>query len=229
MTTANGAMNARAARKSLGEQIDRLDGILDGLAVALNESVADAVWGAISHAVGEAVHAAVKEVLSSPDLLRAALARHEPAVAPTAATAADPEVTPRRTPKGILRRARAWAGSKLAKAAAGATRSLSGAWARSLLALRNGYARLRRVAGSAVHLITALPGTAAAIFVGLCRSPKSVAIAAAVGVACAVAVYHAGPAIAGAVGGLAGTALTAAGMVLVPLCRALSGGEGRDA
>ena len=97
MTPANGAMNARAARKSLGDQIDRLDGILDGLAEALNESVADAVRGAISHAVGEAVHAAVKEVLSSPDLLRAALARHEPAATSTHATVTHPEVASRRT------------------------------------------------------------------------------------------------------------------------------------
>src|ERR1700712_3070999 len=108
MTTANGAVNARAARKSLADQIDRLDGILDGLAEALNESVADAVRGVISHAVGEAVHAAVRAVLSSPDLLRAAPARHETADA--VPTVADPEVTPRRNPKGILRRARAWAG-----------------------------------------------------------------------------------------------------------------------
>jgi hypothetical protein len=85
MTTANGTMNARTARKSLADQIDRLDGILDGLAEALNESVADAVKDVIALTVREAVHAAVTEVLSSPDLLRAALEKHDPQPADSAA------------------------------------------------------------------------------------------------------------------------------------------------
>ncbi len=76
MTTSNGTLNARTARKSLADQIDRLDGILDGLAEALNESIADAVKGVIAQAVRSAVETAVKEVLSSPDLLRAALEKH---------------------------------------------------------------------------------------------------------------------------------------------------------
>jgi hypothetical protein len=57
MTTANGIANARAARKSLGDQIDRLDGILDGLAEALNGAVAGAVRGVIAQTTREAVHA----------------------------------------------------------------------------------------------------------------------------------------------------------------------------
>src|SRR4051812_33965976 len=51
-------------RKSLAEQIDRLDQILDGLAGALNEGVA----AAVKEAVGEAVRAAVAEILANPDL-----------------------------------------------------------------------------------------------------------------------------------------------------------------
>ena len=78
MTTTNGTSNARIARKSLADQIDRLDGILDGLAEALNESVADAVRDVIGMAVREAVSAAVTEVLSSPQLLQAALEKHAP-------------------------------------------------------------------------------------------------------------------------------------------------------
>jgi hypothetical protein len=77
-TTTNG--NGRTARKSLADQIDRLDRILDGLSDALNESVAQAVRDVITQAVTEAVQAAVTEVLSSPELLRAALARQEPPV-----------------------------------------------------------------------------------------------------------------------------------------------------
>jgi hypothetical protein len=56
------------ARKSLAEQIDRLDKILDGLADALNEAVADAVTQAVSLAVKEAVQSVLTEVLSNPAL-----------------------------------------------------------------------------------------------------------------------------------------------------------------
>jgi hypothetical protein len=58
-------------RKSLAEQIDRLDAILDTLAEGLNEAVA----GVVSQAVTGAVEAAVVEVLTNPTLqqrLRAA-------------------------------------------------------------------------------------------------------------------------------------------------------------
>ena len=49
------------ARKSLAEQIDRLDSVLDGLADGLNEAVATAVK--------EAVRAVLTEVLTNPELL----------------------------------------------------------------------------------------------------------------------------------------------------------------
>jgi hypothetical protein len=54
--------------KSLSEQIDRLDKILDGLAEALNGAVADAVTQAVSLAVKEAVQTVLTEVISNPDL-----------------------------------------------------------------------------------------------------------------------------------------------------------------
>jgi hypothetical protein len=55
-------------RKSLAEQIDRLDKILDGLAEALNGAVADAVTQAVGLAVKEAVQRVMTEVLTNPDL-----------------------------------------------------------------------------------------------------------------------------------------------------------------
>jgi hypothetical protein len=55
-------------RKSLSEQIDRLDKILDGLAAALNGAVADAVTQAVSLAVKEAVQTVLTEVLANPDV-----------------------------------------------------------------------------------------------------------------------------------------------------------------
>src|SRR5262245_17700205 len=70
--------NARMPRKTLSSQIDRLDGILDGLDAALSGAVADAVQGAVGQVGKEAVEASIKEVLGSPELLRAALAQHAP-------------------------------------------------------------------------------------------------------------------------------------------------------
>jgi hypothetical protein len=63
-TTTNGKL-----RKSLAEQIDRLDGILDGLSAALNESVAAAVKDAVGLAVREAIQAVMTEVFANPAVL----------------------------------------------------------------------------------------------------------------------------------------------------------------
>jgi hypothetical protein len=63
-TTTNGKL-----RKSLAEQIDRLDAILDGLSAALNESVAAAVKEAVGLAVREAIQAVVTEVFANPAVL----------------------------------------------------------------------------------------------------------------------------------------------------------------
>jgi hypothetical protein len=78
-TTTNGR-----TRKSLAEQIDRLDAILDGLADALNEAVADAVKDAVTAAVQEAVHAAVVEVLTNAELRKRLGVTQVPAVQPSA-------------------------------------------------------------------------------------------------------------------------------------------------
>ena len=55
--------------------------MLDGLAEALNESVADAVRDVVGQTVRESVESAVREVLDDPELIRAALARHAPVAA----------------------------------------------------------------------------------------------------------------------------------------------------
>jgi hypothetical protein len=57
------------ARKSLAEQIDRLDSILDGLSEALQGAVAEAVTEAVGLAVKEAVRCVLAEVLTSPEFL----------------------------------------------------------------------------------------------------------------------------------------------------------------
>jgi hypothetical protein len=83
MTTTTKTTNGRT-RKSLAEQIDRLDAILDGLADALNEAVADAVKDAVTAAVQEAVHAAVVEVLTNAELRKRLGVTQVPAVQPSA-------------------------------------------------------------------------------------------------------------------------------------------------
>src|SRR3954468_2672881 len=60
-------VNGRA-RKSLADQIDRLDRVLDGLAEGLNEAVAAEVQRAVGLAVRDAGQAAIRGVLTNPEL-----------------------------------------------------------------------------------------------------------------------------------------------------------------
>jgi hypothetical protein len=52
-------------RRTLASQLDRLDGILDGLSDGLNQAVADAVRDAVGVAVKEVAGAAVREALQA--------------------------------------------------------------------------------------------------------------------------------------------------------------------
>ena len=67
-------------RKSLAEQIDRLDSIPDGLADGLQEAVADAVKRAVTLVVQEAVRGVLAELLTNPDLLALLRGSFGPAV-----------------------------------------------------------------------------------------------------------------------------------------------------
>lgn len=108
--TATTISNGRA-RKSLEQQIDRLDAILDGLAEALNGAVADAVKEAVGVAVQEAVRAVLKEVLTNPELARA--------------TAPKAEEKPRRS---FPRRAWSWTAGKVCAAGRLAKQAVCSGW-----------------------------------------------------------------------------------------------------
>ena len=109
--------NGRTQRKSLAEQIDRLDAILDGLAEGINDTVVAAVQEAVQGAVQVAVRAAVVEVLTNEELRR----RLQPATAGPA---------PARGLVGrLLGKARAFVGRML-RLLAGAAASFRKAWAR---------------------------------------------------------------------------------------------------
>jgi hypothetical protein len=77
MTTTTTNPNGRT-RKSLGEQLDRLDAILDGLSEALQGAVAAAVTQAVGVAVKEAVQAVLAEALTNPALRERAMAAASP-------------------------------------------------------------------------------------------------------------------------------------------------------
>jgi hypothetical protein len=211
-TSANGAQ-----RKSLAEQIDRLDLILDGLADALNESVADAVKDVVGRVVREAVEATIREVLGSPELLRAALHRHaEPAPQPQPTPNSEPK---RRSLKDLLKAARACVTEGASQAATGVYRA--SAWA---------LGRLKRVCVQTARGVKQVTFRCTGVLSGLAvlggqawRLRKSCAFALGVGVLAGVAAYLAGPVLASVASGLAGAALTLAGMIVMPLWRLLAG------
>jgi hypothetical protein len=77
MTTTTTNSNGRT-RKSLAEQIDRLDAILGGLSEALEGAVAAAVKEAAGRAVREAVQAVLAEVPTNPAFRKRALSAERP-------------------------------------------------------------------------------------------------------------------------------------------------------
>jgi hypothetical protein len=117
MTTTTTNADGRA-RKSLAEQIDRLDAILDGLSDALNESVAAAVSQAVGRAVKEAVQAVLAEVLTNPAFREQAL----PADVPPASPEASPSVS------RPLARLTTWLGARVRSCVQACLAGLS--WAR---------------------------------------------------------------------------------------------------
>jgi hypothetical protein len=211
-TSANGAQ-----RKSLAEQIDRLDVILDGLADALNESVADAVKDVVGRVVREAVEATIREVLGSPELLRAALDRNaEPAPQPQPTPAPEPR---QRTLKELLKAARACVTEKASQAARAAYRASVWALGRLKLTCVQAAQGVKRITCRCTSVLSGL-----AVLGGQAwRFRKSCAFALGVGVLSGAAAYLAGPVLASVASGLAGAALTLAGMILMPLWCLLAG------
>jgi hypothetical protein len=119
MTTTN--TNGRA-RKSLAEQIDRLDTILDGLSEALQGAVASAVTEAVGVAVKEAVQGVLAEILTNPTLQE----KLRGTAGPLPAT--DPP--PVATPGSRLRERRAGLGSRARSLSGWAFRCLATLWQR---------------------------------------------------------------------------------------------------
>jgi hypothetical protein len=181
--------NGRAQRKSLAEQIDRLDQILDGLADGLSAAVADAVTAA----VGLAVQAAVREVLSNPELLR----RLRPEPAPAAGIAGG---LPRWLCRGLAGALRRCRGGLAAVPARGRQRVTE--VAATVRAARQALVGRVRGGLSALGRRVWLGGALAGLLARRYHKPLLVALA--VGTAVGLGCYLAGPAVSSVVSGLAG-------------------------
>ena len=143
MTTTTTNADGRA-RKSLAEQIDRLDAILDRLSEALEGAVSAAVTQAVGVAVKEAVQGVLAEVLTNPALRERAL----PAESPPAPRADSPSV-----PRPLARLA-TWLGAR--------ARSCIRACAAGLCWLRDTAVRLSLLAGSRLQAAVLAAGAVAA-------------------------------------------------------------------
>jgi hypothetical protein len=169
-------------RKSLSEQIDRLDTILDGLAEALNGAVADAVTQAVGLAVKEAVQTVLTEILSNPDL-RAQL---QGSAVASLATGTDPAI--RSTATSLVDRV------------AQNTAHLAN-WCTARL---HALAQLGRRAALQVGRLAA---DLSARVRGLRHFVRPLAAALFLGIATGIAAYCVGPWLAGVVGGAGGLSL----------------------
>jgi hypothetical protein len=210
MTT---VVNGKAERKSLAQQIDRLDLILDGLADGLNEAVADAV----QRAVAVAVEAALRELLASAELQRRL--RPEPAARP-----------------GLLRRAASalWhglvsAGKGCWGCAAVLARRCRAKATAAVAALREGRAvivgRVRRGLSAFARGV----GPAGLVALSVARRFRgALLIALAVGTLVGLGCYLGGPAVSSVVSGLGGFVSALAASVLGRLRRMMAADQPRE-
>jgi hypothetical protein len=211
--------NVRLPRKMLATEIDRLDALLDGLAENLNDAVAMAVKDTVGQVVREAVEVAVKEVLSNPELLRAALGQHTspPTQAqPTAATRQRPSI------REVIKRGWSWVCKKVTQAATHVKKKLGQGLAWCVDKLRQGCAALRHGPSRLAACSVSIMATLGAVSVTLWRLRRSCSIALSVGLIAGVVGYFAGPIISSMLCGLSGMALTLSSMILLPLWRLLN-------
>ena len=79
-------MNGAQQRKTLANQLDRLDNIIDAMADGLPKTIADVVCQAISAALPQAIQAVITQVLSQPEVLRQLAGLNAPVPAASPAT-----------------------------------------------------------------------------------------------------------------------------------------------
>src|SRR5262245_24949707 len=109
MNTTTAAADGRPRRKTLSQQLDRLDGVIDDLSDGLNQAVAHAVERGVSTAVERGVQSVLQAALADPEVAR------QLALATSAAPPAEQEVA---TPG----EGRSFFGEVLERASAGLSR-----------------------------------------------------------------------------------------------------------
>jgi len=220
-TNAMMSKNGRVPRKSLADQINRLDEILDGLGQALNESVA----AAVRQVVRETVEVSVREVLSNPELLRTALAQQGPPESgPQEVPPAPPRKLPGQARSSVWGRLYAALGSVWTKASEQAQHvagCMSVGWRWCLRKIAQGCSRAINLCRLLKVRVVGAALTTGAVLYKVWQFRRSGSLALSVGLLSAIGSYLAGPAVGSLLCGLAGVALTLAGLVLIPLGRLL--------
>src|SRR5262249_22288488 len=89
MNTTTAAADGRPRRKTLSDQLDRLDGVIDDLSDGLNQAVSHAVERGVGTAVEKAVQGVLQAALASPEVARQ-LALATPAAPPAEQEGATP-------------------------------------------------------------------------------------------------------------------------------------------
>jgi hypothetical protein len=184
----------------LASQIDRLEGILAGLPESLGQTVAEAV----QDAVGKAVELAVREVLTSPEILRVLRAQTAPNPEP-AKSVQDGSLT--KTFSETWQRTRdnaAWAGARVGEQATAVGSCLSRACAWVGGCLQAGWAWASAACGRAAAGVAVVCNTLPALLLMLSKYRKPLLIAVTVGLVVGLASYWAGPVISAMLSGLAG-------------------------
>jgi hypothetical protein len=214
MTSSTLDSNGRLQRKTLSNQIDRLDGMLEGLAENLNDAVALAVKETVAQVVREAVELAVKEVLSNPELLRAAQAQHSPPAPPQQPPAPKAQ---RRSCTDVLQSGWSWLCRKVTRTASHARKKLGQGLSWCVQKVSQGCAALwHQRRGWVVRAVGTLTALAAAA-VTLWHFRRSCSVALTAGLITGVSGYLAGPVVGALLSGLGGMGLTLSAMVLLPL------------
>jgi hypothetical protein len=195
----NGAPRANVApRKSLNQQLDRLDHILDGLSDGLQAAVVDAV----KDAVGQAVQIALREVLSNPELV----ARLAPVSASPPVAQLEPQTAPTATANHPSWPSRLW--TKIRSIATG-TRNRGydfvGETGEALKQAGHKVVRIGRVCWTLVKY-----------------NVRTVVLALFIGVVAGTACYVAGPLVAAAVSGLVTALLAGIARMFAPFAGMLA-------
>jgi hypothetical protein len=213
MTTSTLNNDRHVSRKTLSTQIDRLDSMLDGLAENLNEAVAMAVKETVAQVVREAVEVAVKEVLSNPELLRAALAQHEPPAAPV--QSAMPK-SDRGSITDMLKSGWNWLCVKVTQTASQVKKTLGQGVSWCVEKVRQGCAAVWNRRKSWVAAGAGAVAALGTVGLALWQFRRSCSIALAAGLVVGVCGYLAGPLFCAMISGLGSMAITLATMLLLP-------------